>query len=474
VFSNSNRAGERAPIQKAEGVTPSERYLKSLCDKSFLSLWSYPSLSISKKNNGNGDGKELCDMLVVFDKHILIFSDKHCLFPTSDKLDLDWKRWYKRAIKKSADQVWGAQRWLISYPKKVYLDRQCTKLFPLNIPPSEVAQYHLIAIANGSERRCTKEFNGSGSLMLDSSLGSHGNTARDSNPFTVGDLNPTQTFVHVLTESTLDFMLKTLDTIVDFISYLEKKESLFRSKIQVFAPGEEDLLAYYLMSLNAQGAHDFPAKVDNDAIVLAEGFWKNFCTRPERKDQLQQNEISYLWDNLIQRFSQQALNSTQYYTNHTELTNTEIGLRLMASEPRTVRRLIAKGLFDLFANTPDGTKRTKCLKPISPYGTYYVFLCLPQPGFASYDEYREVRGRLIEASCLVVKYKFPEALDIVGIASNPQRPNQGSSEDLYYLDAREWSDEKNNEAARLQQDLGILTETNFIHIKENEYPDVEI
>jgi len=72
-----------------------------------------------------------------------------------------------------------------------------------------------------------------------------------------------------------------------------------------------------------------------------------------------------------------------------------------------------------------------------------------------------------------VKYKFPEALDIVGIASNPPRPNQGSSEDLYYLDAREWSDEKNNEAARLQQDLGILTETNFIHINENEYPDAE-
>lgn len=30
-----------APIQRVEGVTPAERYLSYLCDRSFLSLWSY-------------------------------------------------------------------------------------------------------------------------------------------------------------------------------------------------------------------------------------------------------------------------------------------------------------------------------------------------------------------------------------------------------------------------------------------------
>ena len=50
---------------------------------------------------------------------------------------------------------------------------------------------------------------------------------------------------------------------------------------------------------------------------------------------------------------------------------------------------------------------------------YYVFLLLPKPDDVSedkYREYREKRGGILEAYCLVVKYKFPSAEDIVGIA----------------------------------------------------------
>lgn len=98
MYSIPNRARERTPIQKAQGITPSERYLNSLCEKSFLSLWSYPSIFRDQKSKGNREGKELCDMAVVFDEHILIFSDKHCSFLASENLGLDWKRWYKKAI----------------------------------------------------------------------------------------------------------------------------------------------------------------------------------------------------------------------------------------------------------------------------------------------------------------------------------------------------------------------------------------
>jgi len=77
--------------------------------------------------------------------------------------------------------------------------------------------------------------------MLNSSLGQDGNSDElSSTPFAVGDLDPSRTFVHVLTESILDILLQTLDTISDFVWYLEKKESLFRSKMAIFAPGEED------------------------------------------------------------------------------------------------------------------------------------------------------------------------------------------------------------------------------------------
>lgn len=103
-----NKARDRIPIHKAKGVTPSERYLNRLCEQTFLSLWSYPGIYRKQKVKANGHGKELCDMLVIFDDHVLIFSDKHCAFPVTGDLELDWKRWYKRAIRKSADQAWGS------------------------------------------------------------------------------------------------------------------------------------------------------------------------------------------------------------------------------------------------------------------------------------------------------------------------------------------------------------------------------
>jgi len=472
MFSSPNRARDRIPIHKAEGVTPSEKYLNGLCESTFLSLWSYPGIFRDQKKKGVGDGKELCDMLVVFDEHVLIFSDKHCSFPSSGNLKLDWKRWYKQAIKKSADQAWGAERWLKSYPQKVYLDRACTKQFPLDIPSQESTKYHLIIVAHGSKDRCIAEVGGSGSLMLASSLGQHGDTDElSSTPFMVGDLDKTKAFIHILTESTLNILLQTLDTISDFIWYLEKKEKFFRTMMSVIVPGEEDLLAYYLTHINSEGVHDFVIDGNFNAFGLEEGFWDNFCKSPERLEQLKQNEISYAWDSLIERFSYHALNATQYFTNHLELSDTEKGLRFMARESRTMRRIIMKGLIDLYTNTPNGTRRTKYLKPLSLGGPFYVFLCLPQPNYATYEEYREVRGSLLEACLMVVKHKFPEALDIVGIASEPLRPGSGSSEDLLYLDAREWSVEMDAEAAKLQKELGILTSATFSYGNEKEYPE---
>jgi len=472
MYYTPNKARDRIPIHKAQGVTPSERYLNSLCEKSFLSLWSYPGVFRDQKVKGNGDGKELCDMVVVFDEHVLIFSDKHCSFPDSGNPDLDWERWYKRAIQRSAEQTWGAERWLKEHPDRVYLDRACTQQFPLSIHSTNSAKYHLIVVAHGSEDRCKAKFGGTGSLIINSSLGRQENVLElSSRPFMVGDLDPSRTFVHVLTESTVDILLQTLDTISDFISYLEKKEFFIRSDMLVLVPGEEDLLAFYLMHVNEKGVHDSPVGGEYNGVVLEEGFWEDFCKRPEREEQLRQDSISYIWDDLIERFAHHALNATQYYSNHEELSNIEIGLRFMAREPRTARRLIAKGLIDLYTNTPDGMRRTKYLKPLSDKGPFYIFLSLPQPDFTSYEQYREARLSLLEACCKVVKFKFPEALDIVAVASEPVRPNAGSSEDLLYLDAREWSDDLNREAVQLQENLGILTSANFFHMHEREYPE---
>ena len=96
-------------------------------------------------------------------------------------------------------------------------------------------------------------------------------------------------------------------------------------------------------------------------------------------------------------------------------------------------------------------------------------MCLPQPVYISYEEYREARGNLLEACLMVVKYKFPEAIDIVGIASEPLRPDTGSSEDLIYLDASDWTVEMDSEAAKLQKELDILNSPIISNINEKDY-----
>jgi hypothetical protein len=73
----------KAFSERGRGLTPSERYLKRLCEKTFLSLWSFPNLF-------KGPGDELCDMLVVYENDVIIFSDKSCAFPDTGSLELDW------------------------------------------------------------------------------------------------------------------------------------------------------------------------------------------------------------------------------------------------------------------------------------------------------------------------------------------------------------------------------------------------
>ena len=83
------------------------------------------------KTGKGGDGKEVCDLLVVFGSHVIIFSDKDCTFPNTGNLAIDWCRWYRKAIEKSADQVYGAERWITKYPDRLFLDRSCTRPFPI-------------------------------------------------------------------------------------------------------------------------------------------------------------------------------------------------------------------------------------------------------------------------------------------------------------------------------------------------------
>jgi len=467
-------------ISRSDGATESERYLQKLCERSFLRFWSYPGVYRDQGHagTGKGDGKEICDLLVVFDDHVIIFSDKECEFPRIDNLTLAWSRWFRRAVQASAAQMWGAERWIRENPTRLFLDRACTKRFPLGIPDVKRAKFHRILIAHGASKRCKQELGGSGSLIVNTDLCGDDHLApreEGGMPFAIGHLDRQKGYIHVFDDTTLDIILSTLDTISDLVQYLSKKERFLCSDRSVYAGGEEELLAFYLKRTDKNDEHDFMVSSEYDSVVLEEGIWEDFARSPQRLAQIKADRVSYLWDTLIERFTGHIFAGTMHYTTATDLREHNELLRWLARESRIRRRLLASALLELLEKTAPGTRGTRIVLPSSPGDPHYVFLLLPPneeiPFSTEYEDYRVVRRNMLEACCMVAKLRFPTAEHIVGMATESGLFSD-KSEDCIYLDVSEWTEEQQAEAQSLQRDLGLLTKLDRFEMKVKEYPDL--
>ena len=459
------------PIERRDGVTPTEKYLKKICEKTFLSLWSYSGLYKDQGFQPGKGGKEICDLLVVFGNNIIIFSDKDCKFPDSKNLETDWRRWFKPAIMKSARQAWGAERWIKKFPNRIFLDNKCTKPFPFDLPKMSDAEFHLVVVAHDVARRCAQDMGGSGSLMLNSEI-----KGMESHlmPYVIGDLDPAKTFVHVLDDTSLEIVVNENDTISDFVSYLKKKEALLRGPAAIMAAGEEELLAHYLKNMNEEEEHDFILPKEADYIAWGEGEWENFKTNPQRLRKIEANKVSYVWDHLIETFNEHTLAGTHLYVEESEgAKGSEKIMRFLAKEPRVSRRMLGAAFMDLLARTSKSKRATRYIQPTKAGEPYYILLLLPRFDFVIDTEYREVRKHFLITCMKALKLKFPDARDIVGIATESGISNPSRSEDAVYFDAVSWVPSKREEAEILEakRNLGILERINSYNVYVNEYPE---
>ncbi len=362
----------RSPIVRSAGGTPSEKYLSKLADRSFLNLWSYANTFIDKRTQGKGDGKELCDLLVVCGDHILIFSDKTVSWPSGDNTSLAWKRWYKRAILKSVNQIRGAERWIAQFPDRVFLDRQCKQPLPIMLPPPERRKIHGIVVALGAGEACKKHFSGGiGSLFIHPDIRGDAHWNGDEvMPFVVGDVDPNGPFVHVLDDATLDIVFGELDTVRDLTAYLSKKERLIRSGCLISAAGEEELVAYYMTHMNSSGEHDFTkpdgtAFGENDHVSFDAGFYNDLLKNEQYRSKKAADNVSYLWDELIKEFTTNMLAGTTVVPKGTPfvLSDLEQGVRHMALVPRFKRRLFGEAILDALEKSDTTDRFTRTMLP---------------------------------------------------------------------------------------------------------------
>lgn len=183
----------------------------------------------------------------------------------------------------------------------MFLDKGCQAPLPIELPDSRVARYYLIAVTRGSHFPARQFFGGgsSGSVMLLTHL--VGKADHEKTPFHVGFPLESHRFVHVLDEMTVDVLLDELDTVPDLVNYLRKKEEFLQRPDTIFSvPGEEELLARYMSTMRGD-EHAFPrVPADVNFVALPEGDWEVYRNSPQWKAKQAANEISYMWDALIE------------------------------------------------------------------------------------------------------------------------------------------------------------------------------
>lgn len=468
------------------GITPSERYLSGLANRSFLSLWSYSNLHTAEgRKNNKGDGKEFCDLMVVFDDRILLFSDKHSEFPDCSDMSVAWGRWYRRAIEKSVRQLKGAEQWLVQARGPLFLDRQCQIPLDLSLPDIATSKIHLIAVTRGAHDACAKYFGGgsSGSFILDSSI-----TYEDrvSKPFRLGWQLPERRFVHVFDESILDIALSELDTIVDFVNYLDEKEAFFKAEDRlVMVPAEEDLIAEYLTTMNENGRHSLPEfPSEYDGIMISEGLWREFHQSDTYKRRTEANQISYLWDSLIEyqaKFIQigTALAQDAMTGEPAQISfdDHEWVVRALADESRFHRRILAEQLHGALQVNEPG-------RHFSRSGIFghrptrgYVFLVTPRPKDCDYENYRDIRRGKLLAYCHGMKLRDENLAECIGIASEPMQ-SEAASQDFIRIEfgSGPLSDEERHDIQEMCEELEIYNPNTMVERrgKTFEFPHEEV
>jgi hypothetical protein len=261
---------------------------------------------------------------------------------------------------------------------------------------------------------------------------------------------------HVLDEVALDAVIATEDTASDFCTYLLRKETLFKSGRQVMAASEEDLLALYLRGPTHAGeGHDFNVPADATRVIVAGDLWDWWLQSEQRAAKTAADEVSYRWDELIEKFAFHIATATQHFSSGGGIHVQEISIRWMARENRVRRRMLAETLLDAIAKNRPGQMRRRYVMPSHPGDPFWVFLVLPRLTDLEYEKYRESRRTFLQALCMIVKHVHPEALDIAGIAV--EKNVEETSEDLLYLNGRDWPDEMHAAAKKLYNDTGFFS-----------------
>ena len=276
-------------------MTRSEQFVHGLAESAFLSLWTYPNPIVKA-------GKELCDVLVVCRPDIAIMSVKEVELRMDGDRATQIERWKRRAVDESVEQIYGAQRRLSQIDSVMTADGERG----VDLGPPDQRRIHRVAVAIGA----------GGSVPLESKDVGKG-------------------FVHVFDEDTLHLLLTELDTITDFVEYLNARQTLLTEGYRgVLIGSEADLLAAFLL-----GDHSFRRLIEGayDVRIVA-GTWDDFTQSQAYKGKKEADKVSYAWDRLIRQVHDDYASGNMEFGE--DLASIDAITRIMARESRLYRRAL--------------------------------------------------------------------------------------------------------------------------------------
>lgn len=396
----------------------SEQFVYKLSKAACLSLWTYPN-PIGKS------GKELCDVLVVCQPDVVIFSVKEIELKIEGDTTLQAERWKRRAVEASVDQVYGAERRLTAINEVTASDGRVG----VAVGPLSERRLHRVAVA----------------------IGSRGHVPLESRDFGKG-------FVHVLDEATIALLLSELDTITDFVEYLSARQALLMNTglSGVLISSDEDLLAVYLT-----GTHSFGSLLQGDYhLRIIDGAWEGLSMDPRYLAKKNADEDSYVWDSLIGLVHEDYANDNM--ESGGDLASVDSVTRVMARESRLQRRGIGKAFKDFMADETIASRYV-----MSDSGVTYVFLK------QAHSEPRERRVAELQARCFVAR----DTIDtmgrrglVAGIATELPENGSGSSLDCLLLDVPDWTDTFRARAKWFREEAGFFKKPRTTHVHGDEFP----
>jgi len=436
---------------RAGGLNRSEQILADLADRSFLKLWTYPNLFM-KQNH------ELTDLLVVFGDHVLIFSDKAVAYPETDDPDLNWRRFFKKAVTASSAQINRAEGWLARFPAEVFLDARCQQHLPLALPPPRRMRVHRICVAPTAAEAARARAGLPGLRIAPGVLD-------DAEAFSVGQVSNCKGWVHVFDEATLSDILRELSTTPDFIAYLTAKEDLMSEGGLASAATESDLLATYVLNERA-----FP--LPGRPLTVAAGVWDGLQRHPQYLMGRARDADSALWDLLIDKVTAHYVALTLEVGNELTIGQFEQVMRVMASEHRFGRRVLSKAILQRAHDAVGGKIGSLLDSPFNP-DLVYVLLIADHDIRESYAQYRESRRQELALRVYAAKILRPAAKTLVGIGLDAAN-GRGGSEDFVFVDAHDWNQTDQAEAEAIQGQFKFFAgeKVRMTPFAEDEFPNL--